>query len=271
MKFKISIILVIVVLINSNCSTPDINPLGQDENIWSLTFEDNFEDTSLDSSRWSVGYGWGDRTGWTRERINPDYVRFKNGKLQLWAEPVGDGNFWAGAVNTKNKFLQEYGFFEAKIKAAKGQGVLSGWWGKRNNEEWPPEIDVSEIFGAVNPEGDSTLGPWRNSMNIHYKKDSDSKKEEDQTFFTLPDGKLFTEDFHVLAVEWNPEELIWYIDGVEVKRTSKGAEHITGEFYWMLNLHICSTEIDWPGCPDDQNEWPSVMEIDYVRAWTLKN
>jgi beta-glucanase (GH16 family) len=233
---------------------------------WVLSFEDQFNDTALDTTKWSVGYGWGDRTDWTREIIDSRYVLVKDGKLLLMAEPTGDGDYWAGAVNTKNKFSQEYGYFEARIKAAPGQGVLSGWWGKRNTEEWPPEIDIAEIFGAVNPKGDSTLGPWKTSMNVHYVPEG-QKRQEDQTAYTLPGGKLFTEDFYTLAVEWTPTELNWYVDGKKVKSTTQGVQYLNQPFYWMLNLHICSKTIDWPGCPDERNEWPVAMEIDWVKAW----
>lgn len=247
----------------------ELIPLGAPGQ-WELTFQDEFDHPNLDTSKWSVGYGWGRSTGWTREVIDDNFVKIANGKLLLSSERRDSTEFSAGAVNTKNKFFQEFGFFEARIKAAKGQGVLTTWWGKPNTEQWPPEIDIAEIFGDVNPLGDPDIGPWETSMNIHYKRTSESKKEEDQTFHPLPGNALFSDDFHVFAVEWTPEELIWYLDGKEVKRTVKGAEFIRGDFYWMLNLHICSTKITWPGCPDEENVWPAVMEIDYVRAWSKK-
>ena len=260
----------VILLVSISCKTdvaPPILPLGQKDGVWTLVFNDDFSGERLDTTKWSVGYGWGMKTGWTEELISPEYVDVRDGKLLLSSEPKSSHEYWAGAVNTKNKFFQEYGFFEARIKAAKGQGILSGWWGKRNTEEWPPEIDIAEIFGAVNPKGDSTIGPWTNSMNIHYIPYEGGKKEEDQSFHSLPDGQLYTDDFHTLAVEWNASELVWYLDGKEVKRTTKGVEFLTGEFYWILNLHICSTKIAWPGCPDPTNVWPGVMEVDYVRAW----
>lgn len=262
-------ILIILPLVCISCNTKEQNPypVGQEGKNWSLVFQDEFSGEKLDTTKWSIGYGWGLKTGWTEELISPEYVRVDDGILLLSSEPKAEHEYWAGAVNSKNKFFQEFGFYEARIKAAKGQGVLSCWWGKPNTEQWPPEIDIAEIFGAVNPKGDSTIGPWTNSMNIHYVPEPAAKKKEDQTFYSLPEGKLYTDDFHVLAVEWNANELIWYMDGKEVKRSQKGSEHLRGEFYWILNLHICSTKLTWPGCPDSTNLWPSVMEVDYVRAW----
>jgi len=255
--------------VNIEPSPTGIAPLGQDAGKWRLTFEDDFTGTQLDESKWSIGYGWGDRTDWTREIIHKDYVKVNNGVLQLIAAPIGSGDFWAGAVNTKDKFFQQFGYYEARIKAAPGRGILTAWWGKRNTEEWPPEIDIAEIFGAVNPNGDPTLGPWKVSTNIHFKTSAEGEKQEDQTFISLPEDQLFTEDFHVFAVEWNSQVIIWYLDGTEIARSSKGAGHVTGQFYWILNQHICSKHIEWPGCPDEDNTWPSITEVDYVRAWRL--
>jgi beta-glucanase (GH16 family) len=268
--FKPIVLVFAVFLSGCKSDEPGLQPFGASGE-WELTFRDEFEGEILDTSKWSVGYGWGRKTGWTQEAIDDRFVKVNGGKLFLSSAPRGENEYSAGAVNTKNKFFQEFGFFEARIKAAKGQGVLTGWWGKPNTEQWPPEIDIAEIFGAVNPKGDPTIGPWKNSMNIHFKKDKDSAKEEDQTFYTLPDNALFTDDYHILAVEWNPDELIWYIDGKEVKRTNKGAEYLRGDFYWILNLHICSTHLTWPGCPEPDNVWPSFMEVDYVRAWKKKS
>lgn len=47
-------------------------------------------------------------------------VEVKEGKLFLLAAPRSDNEYSAGAVNTKDKFFQEFGFSEARIKVAKG-------------------------------------------------------------------------------------------------------------------------------------------------------
>ena len=219
---------------------------------WTLTFSDEFNGTALDGSKWSKGYGWGVTTGWTNEWIDPDNVLVEEGRLRLKLENrPGTGKLYAsGAVNTRNKFTQEYGYLEARMKMPAGSGFLSAFWGKRNDESWPPEIDVIEVIGP---------DPGRAFMTVHW---DDGGHQSSGGNWAGPD---FSADFHVFGFWWGPDENVWYIDGVERRRTSNGASRINGDFYFMFNTHIGGNP--WMGDPDGSTPWPSYNEIDWVRIY----
>jgi beta-glucanase (GH16 family) len=230
-------------------------PAGSTGGNWILTFQDEFNGTSLDTSKWSSGYGWGDRTDWTQEWCKPANIVVSGGLLNLKVtKEDNNGKPYASAcVNTKNKFYQERGYFEIRMKPIKGNGWLNAFWSKRNTEEWPPELDVIEVIGP------NTNRPYH---TIHYNCPGTTTPCNSGS----PDmdkGDL-SAAFHTYGAEWQDNQVIWYVDGVETWRTSNNANLINGAFYLMVNVHVGS---GWMGYPDANQQYPVTMQVDYVRAW----
>jgi beta-glucanase (GH16 family) len=85
-----------------------------------------------------------------------------------------------------------------------------------------------------------------------------------------PDGKPFSDAFHVFAVEWEPSEIRWYLDGRQYF-SSKASDLPAGarwvfdhDFFLLLNVAVGG---DWPGNPDPTTAFPQEMKVDYVRAY----
>lgn len=71
-------------------------------------------------------------------------------------------------------------------------------------------------------------------------------------------------DYHTYAVLWEPGKITWYIDGVQKAQTT--TQITSKRMYLLLNLAIGGV---WPGnVPDNYNITTSVMEVDWVRAWS---
>ncbi|MCC7494637.1 MAG: family 16 glycosylhydrolase [Fimbriimonadaceae bacterium] len=66
--------------------------------------------------------------------------------------------------------------------------------------------------------------------------------------------------FHNYALEWNPQELIYYFDGQEIRRTPNDICH--GPAAVWLSLAI----IRWAGPVTDAIDGTS-MDVDYVKVW----
>ncbi|KMO94494.1 glycoside hydrolase family 16 protein [Streptomyces roseus] len=174
----------------------------------------------------------------------------------------GQCQYTSARLNTAKTFTQAYGRFEARIKVPRGQGVWPAFWMLGNDlgsVGWPNsgEIDIMEnigrepntVHGTVHGPGYSGAG----GLGAPYN---------------LPGGRAFADDFHVFAVDWSPNSLVWSVDGTTYKTLTPAD---TGGHKWVfdhpffviLNLAVGG---DWPGSPDASTSFPQTMTVDYVRA-----
>ena len=220
---------------------------------WHLEFEDDFDGDALDEAKWSSGFGWGEESGNTVGYCAPDNNIVTDGVLEQRIErrPQGGASFSVGCINSRDRFSLLYGYWEAGIRMAGCRGARGAFWAKPNDESWPPELDVVEVYGDDRDRADLT---------IHWEERGDYKR--DKGFFTGPDVSA---DFHVFAAEWSPEEVVWYVDGVETRRTPAGTRFLNdgGAFYTMLEAQVVR-ETSQCGI------WPyySSQYVDYVRVWS---
>jgi beta-glucanase (GH16 family) len=229
-------------------------PLGSSGGGWRLTFQDEFEGTQLDQAKWSNGWGWPGDAAFEAGHCDLANNVVANGVLVQRAQnlPQGGMPFSAACINTRNKFSQLYGYWEARMQIPSGQRLHSAFWAKPNSGWWPPELDVEE-----------TRVPEKVTMTVHWEEAGVHVKHNDK--FSVGPG-LFT-GFHVFGAEWTPTETIWFIDGVERFRTSDGAVQMgeRGPFYMILDLQV-SLVPPRPG--DPPTTWPSSQYVDYVRVWS---
>jgi beta-glucanase (GH16 family) len=75
-------------------------------------------------------------------------------------------------------------------------------------------------------------------------------------------GPDFCADFHEFAVEWSPQSIIWFVDGVERFRSEDSIP--PAKMYLLVNLAVGG---DWPGPPDDKTHFPGTFDVDYVRVY----
>jgi beta-glucanase (GH16 family) len=236
-----------------------------------LAWSDEFNTEGLlDTTKWTFnvnGNGWGNNElQFYREGINNAEV--KNGELVIAAkkESFGGSNYTSARIttNTKKHFWR-FGKIEARIKLPYGQGIWPAFWMLGNNYDtvsWPMcgEIDIMEMIGGSGRE---------NTVHgtIHYS-DADKKWKSKTATFKLEKG-IFSDDYHVFAIEWTPEKIEWFVDGKSyhlVQLDTPGLEVFHNNFYLILNLAVGGR---WPGIPDETTIFPQYMFIDYVRVYSL--
>jgi beta-glucanase (GH16 family) len=242
---------------------------------WALTWSDEFDQpdgSAPDPAKWKLetgGNGWGNRElEYYTNRPKNAYV--EKGNLIItaikenYAGPDGVKREYTSArLNTADKFDQKFGRFEARIKIPYGQGIWPAFWLLGNDIGrlgWPicGEIDIMENIGKEPSIVHGTIhGPG-------YSGDKGIGSP-----FTFKDGR-FTDDFHVYAIEWEPEAIRFYVDGnLYATRTPHDLpENATWvynhRFFVILNLAVGG---GWPGNPDKTTQFPQTMLVDYVRVY----
>jgi beta-glucanase (GH16 family) len=131
-------------------------------------------------------------------------------------------------------------------------------------EKWPAcgEIDIMENIGKEASTVHGTIhGPG-------YSGDNGIGSP-----YSLPDGKKFSDGFHVYAIEWEPSQIRFYVDN-DLYATRTPADLPAGtkwvydhKFFIILNLAVGG---HWPGNPDATTVFPQQMLVDYVRAYEKK-
>jgi beta-glucanase (GH16 family) len=216
------------------------------ETDWELTFEDDFDEGR--SEKWGVNTPWtfvpGDQN--ELQRYDESAIDVRDGVLHLTATKKGR-DYRSGMIHTHERFEQEYGRFEIRCKMPRGQGFWPAFW--LLAEDWnSAEIDVFEVIGRE---------PNVINMNVHWQ-DGGHQQEPGRY-----EGRVdYADDFHIFAVEWDPSEIVWYVDGEERHRV-KGRSP-KGKMHMIANLAVGG---DWPGPPDNTTPFPSSLAIDYIRAY----
>jgi beta-glucanase (GH16 family) len=246
---------------------------GNAEPNWKLTWSDEFEGPALqspDPAKWAfdVGTGaggWGNQQ-WEYDTDRPENASLDgNGNLAIRAihEPYRGMQFTSARLLTRGLFEQRYGRFEARIKLPHGQGIWPAFWLLGSDFAtggWPAcgEIDIMEYRGQEpRVVTGSVHGPgYSGSMAI-----TGSKR--------LASGAGFDEDFHVFAVEWTPDWIIWEVDGAAwqvVDPTALPAKSpwaFDHPFYAILNMAVGGLYVGDP----DPAVFPQTMLVDYVRVY----
>ena len=238
-----------------------------------LAFADEFEGPAgspPDASKWTHDRGG---SGWGNDELQYYTDSTRNAALDgsgalvitARAERRHGRNYTSARLKTLGRFAQAYGRFEARIRIPQGQGIWPAFWLLGSDMDavgWPQcgEIDVMEnigreptlVYGTVHGPGYSDEG----GIGAAYG---------------LPGGARFADDYHVYAVEWEPEAVRWYVDGALRQTLTPGALPrgarwvLDHPFFILLNVAVGGR---WPGPPDKTTQLPQQMLVDYVRVYT---
>lgn len=293
-------------LLVSSGLLPGRNHAAEPDCVWKLTWSDEFSSPEIDRAKWDFDLGNGFYnyqsnqwiSGWGNAELQyytrePENVFVRDGMLHIKA--IKESHQGCGYTSAKLKtrkrdgtalFAQTYGKFEFRAKLPTGKGVWPALWMLPQDDKYGTwassgEIDVMEARGQEPGKVLGTLhygGRW--PQNAHSGKD-----------FVFPEGQSIA-DFHTYAVEWEPGEIRWLVDG-QVYQTqdfwwsTSGVQTAgpnsgqgmkpQGEsdlnpwpapfdqpFYLVMNVAVGGNFL---GPPDDSTKFPAEMVVDYVRVY----
>ncbi|MBC3839848.1 family 16 glycosylhydrolase [Streptacidiphilus sp. 4-A2] len=231
---------------------------------WHLVFQDGFQGSTLDSSRWTTCYDWND-AGCTNagnhelEWYLPSQVTVGGGMLSLnalrSATTGSDGKTYpwtSGMVSTGRdswyatpRHTFAHGYFAAAIRIPAADGMFPAFWLMPDTRSTPPELDVAEFAGTTQ----------HVQMTVHWA----GPGGKDQHLAGSYGPADFPSGFHVFALDWESDSLTWYIDGVSRFRTTGHVPDVPMEL--LLDLAV-----GYPVAPPDTVS-SAAMKVDWVRVW----
>lgn len=260
-------------------SPPPPPPPPPPANPWTLVWGDEFSDSAgkgVNPAYWrhdtadgcSSGIcGWGNQE---REyyRTGPENIAHTgDGYLAIVARVATDSLscyygrclYTSAKIHTRDKISILPGRVEARIKLPTGQGLWPAFWMLGENigrSGWPAcgELDILENKGSQ---------PTVTSSAVHGPGYSGNTPFAHATTTT-------TTEFHVYAVEWDPQTIRFYVDNNLHYTVSRGAVQGYGTwvfdqaFFVILNLAVGG---HFDGNPQSDAIFPATMLIDYVRVF----
>jgi beta-glucanase (GH16 family) len=238
-------------------ATPSMLPGGADK--WELIWSEEFDGTDQDlDKRWISQNGPSGHILSSRWREN---VMVTNGLLRLVArkEKRGGQDWTAGSIWTRETF--QYGYFECRYRYAEAEGL--------NNSFWLMPTGTNKMTRGKLFEIDINEGHFPDKLNINIHNHSDTHLVNGKrTHPTSPrkftfSGKNFAREAHVYGLDWNENELVFYLDGTELRRVKNEFCHSPASIYLSLAV------IPWAGKVTDAIDGKA-MEVDHVRVYRRK-
>jgi len=247
---------------------------------WHLVWSDEFNGPAgagIDPDKWTAeisGNGNGNKEWQFYSDSVSNAAMDGNGHLAITAlkspphtfkTTYGDGAISSARITTHKKFSIKYGRIEARIRIPAGPGIWPAFWIMGEDIDkvgWPAcgEIDIMENIGKEPDISHGTMhGPG-------YAVGGEGLGSA----FQLKNHQRFADGYHVFALEWQPKEIRWYVDGQMYERHTpadlpKDAEWVFDRpVFLLLNLAVGG---DWPGDPDKTTKFPAVMAVDYIRVY----
>jgi hypothetical protein len=220
-----------------------------------LAFEDNFDSTALDSSKWSYRT---DSKHWSTQL--PANVTVHDGCLYLNVkkETVGTMNYTGAGVISKAGF--KYGYYESRFKIPTGTGWHSSFWmmgydgkGGSGTANAYQEIDVCEN-DSKNQLGYSTnLHNWLGTHTYTGAKNVSTPN--------------LSAEFHTWGCEFTPTVCNYYFEGKLVRTVDASLQKHNDSNIWLTTI---ASYLGGTTAVDD-TKLPSAAIFDYVRFYKLLN
>jgi beta-glucanase (GH16 family) len=274
------------------------------EDGWALMWSDEFDQSKIDRAKWGFEVNcWGggneEHQCYTKSARN---AFIQDGKLVISArhervvgpalpahlrksapnpEAEAVRAFSSARLTTKGKASWRYGRIEVRAKLPQGQGTWPAIWMLPEKEvygAWAAsgEIDILEAVNLGVPCATCPGGRENTILGtLHFGGKWPNNKQKGEE---VPFPEVLDDAFHVYAVEWYPDRMVWRVDG-RVFAERKAAEWSTTAsstpgapfdqpFHLILNLAIGGKLAETRGLGGVRLDgYPKEMQIDWVRVW----
>lgn len=245
---------------------------------WELAWSDEFDGPAgapVNPENWTYetgGWGWGNDELQYYTDSTDNAALDGEGNLVITAREIDpattDLECWYGPCThtsarliTEQKQEFEYGRIESRVQVPEGSGIWPAVWTLGNDFRevgWPQtgEIDVIEFVGRLPNEIFGTIhGPGYSGG---------------QSFGGIYDfGAPVPGDWHEFAVEWTPERIDWYVDGIQY-HTATPADVAPNPWVYDHPFSLLTNVAvggNFGGAVGDDLVFPQSLTVDYIRVF----
>lgn len=258
---------------------------------YDIIWADDFNGNKLDTTKWD--YELGSIRGVEQEHYvkSKENVDVSAGHLKLritdrakedqYKNPRGNRQviYNSGSIRTHGKQDFLYGRIEIRAKLPKGKAVFPAFWtlgsdftldGKINPNQgapWPVsgEIDIMELIGQEQSQAQGNKTVYQ---TLHYGPGADQdsgKYAGNGTSYSLTDGSIFNDDYHIFGMNWSKGKIEWYVDNKIVRTVDYSDDPVALKAldrpqYVQLNLAAGG---NWPG-DAGTNLAGQEFDVDYI-------
>jgi endo-1,3-1,4-beta-glycanase ExoK len=177
--------------------------------------------------------------------------------LGLVAHLVNAKPYKGAEIYSSDSYL--YGRYEIRMRVAKASSVLSTFFTYKNGSEvgntfWE-EIDI-EVFGKNN------ATEWQSNIILGSSRPTIHTEQVHTADASLADA------YHTYVIEWTPDYIAWFLDGVEVRRITGTSTVTSLTNPQSLRFNIWSSEsVPWVGAWD-ASVLPVYQFVNYIEYKT---
>lgn len=140
------------------------------------------------------------------------------------------------------------------------------WTSQKEGAKWVEfEFPEDRVIGCVQfLNGYNSNGEWKNLVNDYQVSYHDGSQWVEMSSFDVKGGNYnFARDFQTYGLEWTEKELVFYLNGKELRREKNTFCHSPSPVWLSLAI------IGWGGKITDAIDG-TFMEVDYVRIYQCK-
>jgi beta-glucanase (GH16 family) len=207
------------------------------------------------------GWGCGQKQVYTASTANAAVDDQQ--RLAITARCDNTGEITSARLTTKDRVTTRFGRVAARIRVPGNAGTWPAFWMLGTDIDavgWPAcgEIDVMEVVGS---------DPRRVHGTIHLPGAAGVR---DGLGYAHDTGVDLAANFHIYAIDWQPDQITWSFDGQPYHRVTPADTPERGwpfhhPFYLLVNLAVGG---DWPGLAGHSPALPAKLVIDWIRIWS---
>jgi beta-glucanase (GH16 family) len=237
----------------TDISDPPPAPAGAH---WDLLWQDDFDGTSLDLTKWELpGVDIPRNSGvWTNSQID-----VSDGTLKFKVNRI-DGKITSAGISSQNRFAATEGYFEMRAMLPRTPGYRPAFWLSSyyiNDIDYPThptEIDVME---------DTTRTGYV-TENLHWN----GYGPAEGSVGSASTVETPANQYHTYGLWWNIHGYFFYVDGVLVWGSAGGGVSSGPEFIRLGNEMLGQEQLV-DGQPVDVFPTDDDFTIDFIKVFQL--